>query len=212
MCGRYVIAPPDEEILSMIREINRTKLAEMFREINQPPITGAGEILPSSVVPVIATSRTGEQKVFPMKWGFRQTGADGKRGKLLINARAETASEKPTFREAWQKHRCVIPASWYLEWEHIPTPLGDKTPGDKFAIMPRGARTTYLCGIYRFEDKIPHCTILTRPSGESVAGIHDRMPLILPREAIDDWINPHANPQTLLPFALTDMVIERSYC
>ena len=63
MCGRYVIAPPDEEILRMIREINRTKLAEMFREINQPPITGAGEILPSSVVHVIATSRTGEQKL-----------------------------------------------------------------------------------------------------------------------------------------------------
>ena len=101
MCGRYVIAPLDDEILEMIREINRSKLAETFREKGIPPVTGPGEIVPASVVPCVAMNRKGERRVFPMKWGFSQQDTGTGRKKLLINARFETASEKPTFTDSW---------------------------------------------------------------------------------------------------------------
>ena len=151
MCGRYVIEPVDPAILEMIREINRTKLAELFNAADQPPIKKGGEIVPTSVVPVIASSKTGERKVFPMKWGFSQPSAAGKSGALLINARSETAAEKPTFREAWRKHRCVIPASGYYEWEHD----GKKKPGQKYRIHPVGKDHVWLAGLYRMEAGIP---------------------------------------------------------
>ena len=203
MCGRYVIAPPDEEILKMIREINRTKLAEIFREANQPPVTGAGEILPASVVPVIATSRTGERRFFPMKWGF--TGKT-----LLMNARVETAAVKPTFRDAWKSHRCIVPASYYFEWEHLIGNNGKTKTGDKYAIQPQGSSMTWLCGLYRFENDLPFFVILTREPGEQIRFIHDRMPLILPEHLVNAWIDPDVDPQELVKEAVTDVISEKA--
>lgn len=207
MCCRYYMES-SPQLRPIVEAAQHSKLYLNNLERIAKPLVTKGEVFPDSLIPTIATGRNGQKSVYPMIWGYRVPGIN----RPIVNARTETVSVKRVFKDGWSSHRCIIPASWYLEWERIPSPLGDKTPGDKFDIMPRGARITYLCGIYRFEDSIPHCAILTRPSGDSIAGIHDRMPLILPREAIDDWINPRANPQTLLPFALTDMVIERSYC
>ena len=193
-------------ILELIREINRTKLAELFSAANQPPITQGGEIVPSSVVPVIASSKTGERKVFPMKWGFSQPSAAGRSGTLLINARSETAAEKPTFREAWQKHRCVIPASGYYEWEHD----AKKKPGQKYRIHPAGKDHVWLAGLYRMEAGIPAFVILTRQADDSLAWMHDRMPLMLPEEDVGQWINPETEPESIVRKSLTQMLWEQA--
>lgn len=206
MCGRYVIEPVDPAIIEMIREINRTKLAEMFTAANQPPIAGGGEILPSNVVPVVASSKTGEKRVFPMKWGFSRTSGAGRRGMLLINARAETAAEKPTFREAWQKHRCAVPASGYFEWEHD----AEKKPGKKYVIRPEGKERVWLAGLYRMEEGIPAFVILTRPADASLAWMHDRMPLMLPDEEVGQWINPAKEPEAIVRNCLTRMRWEQA--
>ena len=68
----------------------------------------------------IAPNSKGEKCVFPMQWQF--TARDNKRS--LFNARLETANEKPTFKEAWHSHRCIIPASYYFEWNHFKSPDG----------------------------------------------------------------------------------------
>ena len=68
---------------------------------------------------------------------------------------------------------------------------------------------TYLVGLYRIEDNIPVFTVLTMPPSDEVAKIHDRMPVILPKEQIINWINPNSNPSELLQFALTDMYTEK---
>lgn len=206
MCGRYVIEPVDPVIIEMIREINRTKLAEMFTAADQPPITGSGEILPSNVVPVIASSKTGEQRVFPMKWGFSRTSVQERPGTLLINARAETAAEKPTFRDAWQKHRCAVPASGYYEWEHD----AEKKPGRKYMIRPEGKKRVWLAGLYRMEAGIPAFVILTRPADASLTWMHDRMPLMLPDEEIGQWIDPEKEPETIVRKCLTRMQWEQA--
>ena len=140
-----------------------------------------------------------------MVWGFHIPGIS----RTIANARVETAAEKASFRDAWAAHRCVIPASWYYEWEHVPTPSGKSKAGDKYAIMPKGGGLTWLCGLYRLENNFPHFVILTREPGESIAFIHDRMPLILPESKVDSWIDPEQNPHMLLGSAITDVVFEK---
>ena len=141
-----------------------------------------------------------------MKWGY--TGYTGKG--LLMNARSETAAEKPTFREDWARHRCIVPASWYFEWEHLPGKNGRKQTGDKYRIRPKDASMTWLCGLYRIENGLPVFVVLTREPGESIRFIHDRMPLIMPEDLTGEWIRPAARPEDLLPHALTDMRFERA--
>jgi putative SOS response-associated peptidase YedK len=137
-----------------------------------------------------------------MKWGF--TGKT-----LLINAKTETAAIKPTFRDAWASHRCIVPASWYFEWEHMTMSDGKKKTGDKFMLQPKGSSVTWLCGLYRIEDGLPCYVILTREPSEELRFIHDRMPLMLSDQCIDEWINPNANPAEVIKKAQTDILYKR---
>ncbi len=166
-------------------------------------VVSAGEIHPTDVVPVIASNQAGKQSVFPMRWGY-----NGKT--LIINARVETAKEKPTFREDWKSHRCIVPASYYFEWEHLKANDGKTKTGDKYIIQPKNSTMTWLCGLYRFENELPHFVILTRTAADPIRFIHDRMPLIMPKERINEWIKPDANPNILINKALTDMFAERA--
>ena len=132
---------------------------------------------------------------------------------MLVNARTETASTKATFKNAWASHRCIVPASWYFEWEHIILNDGRKKTGQKYLLQPKGSTMTWLCGLYRIEEGLPVFVVLTRAPGrepgEEIRFIHDRMPLILPKELINPWIHPDTRPEELLGEALTDMVYEK---
>ena len=189
------MAPADPELRELVKEMNRAKLAAKFRGTDREFLTAEGEIFPSAVLPVLALNKAGEQRVFPMKWGFA-----GPRGQL-INARAETASEKPTFREAWKRHRCVIPASWYFEWEHD----AQKKAGQKYALRPKAPGPVWLAGLYRMEADIPAFVILTRSADESLAWMHDRMPVMLPKQLVTDWIRPECDPQAVIRRCITDV-------
>lgn len=195
MCCRYW-TDESPKLRPIVEEMNRSPLAARWRKTSE--ITAYGEIRPTNIVPVIAPDRYGRQAVFPMKWGF--TGRS-----LLLNARAETAASKPTFAQAWRRHRCIVPASCYFEWEHLPGKNGRTRTGDKFMIRPKGASVTWMCGLYRIEDRLPVFVILTREPGEEIRFLHDRMPLILPENLIGEWIRPDARPEDLLGRALTEM-------
>ena len=200
MCGRVYIAPANPELRELVKEMNRSGLADLFRKERNEQIRAEGEILPTSVVPVVALNRRFEQCVFPMKWGFRMPNG------LLINARAETASEKPAFSESWRKHRCVIPASWYFEWEHSEK---NKT-GFKYALKPDTSDIIWLAGLYRIENGIPAFVILTREAADDLSWMHDRMPVMLPEQAIPQWINPEGRPEELIRNCLTKVVWQRA--
>ncbi|MCR5565251.1 MAG: SOS response-associated peptidase [Clostridiales bacterium] len=200
MCGRVYMAPADPELRELVREMNRSVLASRFGKKEGIPLQPEGEIFPSSVLPVLAVNKAGEQRVFPMKWGF-----SGPKG-LLINARAETAAEKATFREAWKAHRCVIPASWYFEWEHDEK----KKAGQKYALRPEEQGLIWLAGLYRMEEGLPVFVVLTRPADESIAWMHDRMPVMLPRSGIGEWIRPESDPDYALKTCVTRVRWERA--
>lgn len=194
------MAPADPELRELVREMNRCKLAEMFTRNGSDLLHTEGEIFPSAILPAIASNRSGERRVFPMKWGF-----SGPKG-LLINARAETAAEKETFREAWTKHRCVIPASWYFEWEHDEK----KRAGQKYALQPEEAGLIWLAGLYRMENGLPVFVILTRPADEGILWMHDRMPVMLPRCEVNEWIGPAKDPEKIIQSCLTKVRWEQA--
>ena len=77
-------------------------------------------------------------------------------------------------------------------------------------IQPKNSNMTWLCGLYRMEDGFPAFTVLTRDPAGELCKIHDRMPLILPQDKIDAWIDPNTKPEELLQFSLTDMVVEKA--
>ncbi len=196
MCCRYYIDEDAPEFQKIIRQMNSSPLLARWQE--SAPIVTRGEVRPTDVVPVIAPDRRGGRAVFPMKWGYTARS-------LLINARTETAAEKPTFMEDWRRHRCAVPSSWYFEWEHLLGPDGKKRTGRKFAIRPENVTLTWLCGLYRIENGLPRFVVLTREPGDNIRFIHNRMPLILPKEQTDEWIRPDTDPERLLSFAETDM-------
>ena len=196
MCCRYW-TEESPELRPIVEEMNRSPLMKKWQ--GSPGIVTYGEVRPTNIVPVVAPDRSGKKAVFPMKWGYSGRA-------LLMNARTETAAEKPTFREDWKKHRCAVPASWYFEWTHFPGGDGKMHTGDKYMIRPRDGGITWLCGLYRIENGLPVFVILTREPGEEIRFIHDRMPLILPEQCIDAWISPETKPEDLLDKALTEMV------
>ena len=196
------------ELRPIIEAANRSALVGRMVAKLGKPLKTEGEIRPTDMVPVIASSPRKEKAVFPMVWGYSIPGLD----RPVANTRIETADKKDVWKEGWQSHRCIIPASYYFEWEHIPLASGKTKAGQKYMIQPKGSEMTWLAGIYRIEEyrdlKYPVFSVLTRTPSEDLKRIHDRMPLILTSSAIDDWISPENKPEDIVKDAITDVFIE----
>ena len=210
MCCRYYMEL-SPELRPIIEEANRSALKERIVDKLGRPMIIEGEVRPTNIVPVIAPNRASARTVFPMVWGFTLPRSSSP----LVNARVETASSKPTFKESWERRRCIIPASYYFEWEHlINAATGKAKTGDKYMIQPKGSEITWLAGLYRIEEmsgiQVPVFTVLTREPSEEIRFIHDRMPVILPREAVEEWIRPDSKPDEIIKEAMTDMVFEKT--
>ena len=136
MCGRYYIAEDDaaEELRQIIEAVNR----------RNPDAKTGGEICPDDTVPVLANSPSLQPGAYAMHWGY--TLPDGK---LLFNARSETAAEKAIFKDGMAHRRCLIPATCYFEWEHRGK---DKI---KYAIALANNDMFYLAGIYLSCGQLP---------------------------------------------------------
>ncbi len=129
-----------------------------------------------------------------MRWGYQLPD-----GKLIFNARSETAAQKTMFADGMRQRRCLVPADSYYEWQK--TEQGKQ----KYVIAPSNANGFFLAGIYRIEQGRPVFSILTKDPVESIAFIHNRMPVILPNEAMSDWLNPRFNGAEIINHALSDI-------
>lgn len=209
MCCRYYMEM-SPELRPIVEEMNRAPLTSRMVDKLGRGVTTKGEVRPTDIVPVLAPASSGEKKVFPMLWGFTAKGVD----RPIVNCRVETASTKPLWKEAWKSHRCIVPASYYFEWEHLVSPSGKPKTGDKYMIQPRGSEVCYMAGLYKIEEfrglKYPVFSILTRTPSQELAKLHDRMPVVFPTEAIMDWIRPDGDPAKMVKAALTDMVFEKA--
>ena len=177
MCGRFVLETP----LKATAEIFNAQMAESL--VTVPNFN----ICPSENISVLV-SNSGKRKLGQMRWGFVphwcKSVADGP---LLFNARAETLAEKPAFRDACRKRRCVIPADGFYEWEKK---VGSKSK--PFYVRRSDRQQMIFAGIWQFsddrEDRIPTCTIITVPASEQISGIHNRMPLIIDPSDWAGWL------------------------
>ena len=104
------------------------------------PLTTEGEVRPTNIVPVIAPSPSGTRKVFPMLWGFTAKGVD----RPIVNCRVESAAEKTLWKEAWKSHRCIVPASYYFEWEHWIAASRKPKTDDKYMIRQEALKYATL--------------------------------------------------------------------
>lgn len=133
-----------------------------------------------------------------LKWGF--PGFD--KGKLLINARAESVKTKSTFADSFASRRCVLPAAGFYEWdrkkEKVTFRLGDKP-------------ILYLAGIYRPYGAEKRFVVLTREANDSMRPVHDRMPLILTKEEVRPWVGNMEEAGGILTKELPQLVAERPY-
>ena len=198
-----------------ITRAQKSPLANEIMLTMSRSIAMTGDIRPTDVAAVIASGRSGNMGVFPMVWGFTNEASS----KPIINCRIETADQKNLWRESWHTRRCVIPASWYYEWGVPPTDEGYNTlrqqrdiKKTRFIIQPAGAEITFLAGLYRYEEhsgkQIPMFSVITREAVEPVRNIHERMPLMLKKEDVRDWVRPNTSPSGIIERALTDVIME----
>lgn len=190
MCGRYYIeAEEHEELESVIAEAGAAAASQGMR-------LKTGEVFPSDVAPVIVGGDGGGVRALAMKWGMARAG-----GGLIINARSETAHEKALFRQSARSRRCLIPATRYFEWRRLPAGK------EKYAIRQAGLGAMYLAGLYMADRNAggARFVILTRPAVESIAFIHDRMPVILPKDRLDEWLSSRHEMGALLEAALEEV-------
>jgi len=188
MCGRYYIAIDEDELREIGDEAEA--IVASIPTLPEPiAVKTQGEIFPTDVVPV----KTGKNRIVPMKWGFISFDK-----KTIINARSETALQKPTFKKPMLENRCLIPASGYYEWRR-----GEEKK-IKYQFYAPG-RPVYFAGCYRREKGSPLChfVILTRQAVNGLEKFHDRMPVIIPKELFNDWLyeSPRAIDSAVIELA-----------
>ena len=178
MCGRFTLTVDDIETVAAAFGVASDDL---------PPIQARFNIAPTDEH-VIVRMRREDRELLPARWGLLPSGAkDRKQAARGINARVETVERRPLYREAFRKRRCVVPADGYYEW------MGTKADRQPFWFhRPRGELLAFA-GLYEWRRPTPESweatfTILTCPPNALAARIHDRMPVILPEERIDEWL------------------------
>ncbi|MBC7967952.1 MAG: SOS response-associated peptidase [Fuerstia sp.] len=203
MCGRYTLKTPNP------------RLQELFGLQDLPHLVTRFNIAPTQSVFAIraADSATALREAVMLRWGLIPFWAkDMAIGNTMINARAETVAEKPSFRQAFLKRRCLIPADGFFEWQKLAN--GKKQPWwirmtdeEPFAMAglweswsPKSRTVPDDDGQSHPQKIVQSCTILTINANADMQSLHDRMPVILPVEAWDAWLNPSTDKAALQAF------------
>lgn len=182
MCGRYYVDDDTaREIERLVRQVDEKmskKAAACRVEI------AAKDIHPTEAAPILVSSGLGVECRW-QRWGF----PGFRKTQVIFNARCESATEKPMFRESVLHRRAVIPAAGFYEWDRRK---------QKHTFCREGGNTLFIAGCYRKYEDGDRFVILTTQANASMEPIHDRMPLILEREEAVDWLLEDSVAEELL--------------
>jgi putative SOS response-associated peptidase YedK len=183
MCGRFTQAAPWEKVKKEFA-VKGAADGGLFKP--------RYNIAPMQIVPVVRAAPEGERTLSGLKWGLVPSWAkDAEIGNKMINARAETLTEKPSFREAFRGRRCLIPASGFYEWAK--TERGAKQP---FYFYLKERDVFAFAGLWEeWVDRetgelLETFTIITTRANEVLKPVHDRMPVIVKAENYEEWLDP----------------------
>ena len=194
MCGRFTLRVPASVV------------AEQFAILEVPELAPRFNIAPTQAVAAVrmavssAASRRPERELVFLQWGLIPSWAEDRTiGNRLINARSEGVDQKPAFRAALRRRRCLVVADGFYEWRR------DGRRRLPYFIRMRDDRPFGFAGLWESWEGPDHsaiesCTLLTTDANEVVRPIHDRMPVIIPSESCDAWLDPAVErPDTVLP-------------
>jgi putative SOS response-associated peptidase YedK len=193
VCGRYALAGPAPGEWSEQRL--RTRFPGLGESVE---LRQRFNVAPTDPVACVTTTREGEPRGELLRWGLVPHWAmDPGIGAKMINARSETVAEKPAFRDAFARRRCLIVADGFYEWERR-----GRASRHPFHITRTDAAPFAFAGLWSTWHGPEHrvlrtCSIVTAPANGAIAALHDRMPVILPPDAEADWLDP-ATPEPLL--------------
>jgi putative SOS response-associated peptidase YedK len=176
MCGRYVITSSPEAFRTL------------FRYPEQPDFPPRYNVAPTQPIPVVRLNE-GVRQFALMRWGMLPSWVkDPGNFTLLINARGESVTEKPAFRAAMKRRRCLIPADGFYEWKSV---AGRKLP---YFVRARSGAPLAFAGLWETwtgpdGEELDTAAIVTTGANRALADIHGRMPVIVPPEAFDLWLN-----------------------
>lgn len=194
MCGRFTLHEPADSLGEYFEALFQPSIIPFF-----PSYTPRYNIAPTQTVLTIrAQAHDSGVEAASMRWGLVPGWFKSLDGPPLINARAETVAEKPSFRTAFRRRRCLIPANGFFEWQVISPKL--KRP---HYIRLRSGQPMALAGLWETwqplnAPPVESCTILTTQANSVMKPLHDRMPVILAPEEFASWLDPGmANPDVL---------------
>lgn len=177
MCGRFMLTATPEEV------------RRLFAYVEQPNFPPRDDIRPTEPIGVVVWAE-GARRFRLVRWGFWPSWVKDPRDfSLLINARAETALDKPSFRGAMRHGRCLVPATGFVEWRR------DGTKRTPFRVMPRAGGLVAFAGLTETwsapdGSEVDTAAILTVDADATVGAIHDRMPAVVPPERFSAWLDP----------------------
>lgn len=196
MCGRYLLTSPVDALIDLFGVQERLNLAPTYNAA------------PTQSLPIVRLADGGRRELVTARWGLVPFWAkDTTIGARAFNARAETLAERPMFREAYRRRRCLVPADGFYEWQ--------KTDGAKqpFLIRVRGGGPFAFAGLWerwgKDAETITSFTIVTTRANAFMAELHDRMPVILDPPHWSRWLDPASGDAAALLRPCPDDWLER---
>ena len=191
MCGRFVqFSDPDT-------------YKEVFELDACPDVPARYNIAPTQQVLAVRAVRPGSREAMLLRWGLVPSWSKGPDSRYsMINARAESVHERPAYRSAFRSRRCLIPAEGFYEWQN------SKTGKQPFLISITDHTPFAMAGLWETwqgpdGSPLQTCTVIVTEANSAIRPVHDRMPVILPPDSYDRWLDPDIqDPSLLMPLLL----------
>ena len=206
MPDKFFIDRSDPYLSRIAEDVRASGLLFRIHQKKALHLQRHGEVVPEQIVSVFAPDKNGKTQLYPMIWGFFPESPK----KPVHSVRLESLIQKSEYWTDLQRHRCILPASYFLKRKQLVGNNGSVSLGKEYVVQPNGISRIYACGIYRIEDGLPYCVMITAVARQDYrSDMADRIPILLPEEQLADWLNPEiSNPRMIMTDRYNEFIYE----